>query len=57
MFFAVVSCAFQEGEDSEASDIQETIGCLDFVEDILARTDLGDAVLFDLRGHDSGSSG
>ena len=55
MLFTVVSRAFQEGEDSKASDIQETIGCLDLVMDILASADLGDAVLFDLSGHDSGS--
>ena len=53
MFFTVISCAFQEGEDSKASDIQETIGCLDLVMDILASADLGDAVLFNLlNGHD-----
>lgn len=57
MLFAVVSRAFQEGEDSKASDIQETIGCLDLVMDILASADLGDAVLFNLSGHDSDSSG
>ena len=52
MLFTVVSRAFQEGEDSKASDIQETIGCLDLVMDILASADLGDAVLFNfLRLH------
>ena len=55
MLFAIVSRAFQEGEDSKASDIQETIGCLDFIKDILSGTDLGDSVLFNLSGHDSGS--
>ena len=57
MLFTVVPCAFQEGEDSKASDIQETIGRLDFVVDILAGIDLGDAILFNLSGHDSNSSG
>ena len=55
MLFTVVSRAFQERKDSKASDIQESIGCLDLVEDILASADLGDSVLFNLSGHDSGS--
>lgn len=53
MFFAKISCAFQERKDSQTTNIQEPVGCLDFVMDILACTDLSDAILFYLlRCHD-----
>jgi hypothetical protein len=50
MFFAEIPRAFQERKDSQTTNIQETVGCLDLVMDILARTDLGDAILLYLHG-------